>query len=162
MFATLTPLYFYLQLIWRDDLILEGPWQKPLKDFKGSLQTAEQAEQWVLVNVILANLEALEWLEGSTADLESVGAAHNGQRCLNQGIFIYFNCNLSQYFVKPHSTWFLEGGPAEFLLAPVDSSLDGLHLAEHGQQQRGFPTTHLAHDHCQLTWTDWKGWQSFC
>lgn len=38
-------------------------------------------------------------------------------------------------------------------LAPVDSSLDGLHLAQHGQQQGGFPTTHLAHDHCQLTWT---------
>lgn len=36
-------------------------------------------------------------------------------------------------------------------LAPVDSPLDGLHLAQHGQQQRGFPTTHLAHDHRQLT-----------
>lgn len=38
-------------------------------------------------------------------------------------------------------------------LAPVDSPLNGLHLAQHGQQQRGFPTTHLAHDHGQLTCT---------
>ncbi|TNN46219.1 hypothetical protein EYF80_043569 [Liparis tanakae] len=29
----------------------------------------------------------------------------------------------------------------------VDSSVDGLHLSQHGQQQGGFPTTHLAHDH---------------
>lgn len=36
------------------------------------------------------------------------------------------------------------------LLAPVDPPLDGLHLAQHGQQQGGFPTTHLAHDHRQL------------
>lgn len=38
----------------------------------------------------------------------------------------------------------------KFSLAPVDSPLDGLHLAQHGQQQGGFPTTHLAHDHRQL------------
>lgn len=37
------------------------------------------------------------------------------------------------------------------LLAPVDPPVDGLHLPEHGQQQRGFPTTHLAHNHGQLT-----------
>lgn len=40
----------------------------------------------------------------------------------------------------------------QVLLAPVDSSVDALHLAEHRQQQGGLPTTHLAHDHGQLTW----------
>lgn len=44
----------------------------------------------------------------------------------------------------------------DVLLAPVDSSIDGLHLAQHGQQQGRFPTTHLAHDHRQLTCTDRK------
>lgn len=37
-------------------------------------------------------------------------------------------------------------------LAPVNPSINGLHLTQHGQQQGGFPTTNLTHDHCQLTW----------
>lgn len=68
--------------------------------------------------------------------------------------------NLKIFQLRSQRVWILRGTIkvlqilkccCNVLLAPVDSPLDGLHLAEHGQQQGGFPTTHLAHDHSQLT-----------
>lgn len=67
---------------------------------------------------------------------------------------------LSQNVIMENLTeCFQENRGFNVLLAPMDSSIDGLHLPKHGKQQRRFPTTHLAYDHCQLTWRETHGWE---